>query len=117
MNLATTKRSEPSQALALLPALLVAGFGFGVGATAFHAPPAMGETAVVFAPWVGEGEALAAIIRAGGSLAGTTRLGNVTVAFAPDAGFADRIRAEGALLTLAAAVLCGTLPPTDGSSR
>lgn len=116
MESLTSHFNEPFRATALLPALLVALGGFGIGGAAFYAPPATGEMAVIFAPWVDEPQALAAIIAAGGSLAGSTRLGNIAVAYASDAGFAERIRAHGGLFTLSATALCGTLPPADGDT-
>jgi len=90
----------------LLPALLIAVLAFGGGVAANYAPPQLGQMAVVF-PWgTTEKQALGAIIAAGGSYVGPTRFGNIPVAMATDAGFAARIRAAGAMLTLAAQGLC-----------
>lgn len=110
MNGVTTLRLEPLRTVALLPAIFVAVMSFGAGAAAFYAPPATGEMAVVFAPWVDQPTAFGVITAAGGRLAGSTRLGNIIVAYASDPGFADRARAEGALFMLSATALCGTIP-------
>lgn len=79
------------------------------GSAAGYASPRSGEMGVVFAPWVSERDAIVAIIAAGGGIANSTRLSNVFVAYAPDEGFPDRVRAQGAWFTVAAHGLCGPL--------
>lgn len=93
-------------AINLLPALLIAAVALGGGLVADYAPPPAGQMAVVFPFGTGEGRVLAAIIGAGGRYVAPTRFGNIAIAFAPDAGFQNRIRAAGAWLTLAAQGLC-----------
>lgn len=74
-----------------------------------HLPPAKGELGVIFPPWMGEAEAISAIVDAGGALAGGTRFSNIIIAIAFDADFARRVRANGAWLTTAAQGLCAPL--------
>jgi hypothetical protein len=100
---------QPSR-LALLPAALVAVFALSAGAVAGYAPPATGEMAVVFPPWVDEAQGLAGILAAGGKIVGPTRFGNIVVAYGPDAGFGARVRAAGAWLVLAGTGLCSPDP-------
>ena len=95
---------------ALLPALAVAGLALGGGAVAGYAPPPEGEMAVVFAPWVTEGQALRAIIDAGGRYVGPSRFGNIVIAYGLDRGFEARVREGGAWLTVAAEGLCSPRP-------
>lgn len=95
----------------LLPALLIAGAAFGGGVVVDYAPPATGQMAVVFPFGTTEAQALGAIIAAGGRYVGPTRLDNIAVAVASDTGFAGRIRAAGAWLTLAAQGLCSPNRP------
>ncbi len=100
-----------SGALTLVPALLVAALTLGVSVAAAYAPPATGDMAVAFPPWVDETEAAAAVHRAGGRLIGPTRLGNVIVVHADDPGFAARVGTQGALFTLAAEGIFCRLSP------
>jgi hypothetical protein len=95
----------------LAPALLVACFATSTGFAAFYAPPPTGELGVVFAPWVSEVEAVAAVAAAGGRLGNPSRLPNVLVAYAADPGFDARVRSRGAWFTVAARGLCG---PVEG---
>ncbi len=91
----------------LLPAVLIAGLA-AVGATAaYYAPPETGEMAVMFAPGTDEVLAWQVVLAAGGSFVAPSRFTNVLIAYAPDPGFADRVRAAGALFTFAAQGLCG----------
>lgn len=99
----------------LLPALLLSAFVFIAAAIGAYAPPARGEMAVVFPPGTSEQRAYGAILAAGGSFVGPTHFDNIVVAFAADTGFADRVRATGALLLLAAHGLCAPTPP-EGSA-
>jgi hypothetical protein len=95
---------------ALLPAIAVALLALGGGAVAGYAPPPEGQMAVVFAPWVSEGQALRAVIDAGGRYVGPSRFGNIIVAYGLDPGFEARVRAGGAWLTVAAEGLCSPQP-------
>jgi hypothetical protein len=99
---------------ALLPALLVAVMAFAGGAASEYAPPATGQMAVVFPPWIGEVEAFELVAEAGGQLVGPSRFGNIVIAFAPDVGFAARVGQHGALFTLKATGICGPAS-TQGS--
>ena len=96
-----------------VPAILVALAALVAGSAAGYASPASGEMGVFFAPWVSTHDAITAIAAAGGGLANSTRLGNVFVAYAPDEGFVDRVRAQGAWFTVAAHGLC---EPLEGES-
>ena len=91
----------------LLPAAALATFVFAAGAVAFYAPPATGEMAVVFPFGTDQQTAYRLILAQGGRLVGGSRLANILIAYAPDAGFSARIRSAGALFTLAAHGLCG----------
>jgi len=93
--------------LALAPAVFVAGLTLAVGAASAYTPPARGEMAVVFPPWVDEVEAFGLVAEAGGQIVGPSRFGNIVIAFAPDAGFAARVAEQGALFTLKATGFCG----------
>jgi hypothetical protein len=95
----------------LLPAAAVALLALGGGAVAGYVPPPVGETAVVFAPWVSESEAFRAVLDSGGRFVGASRFDNIVIAYATDAGFGDRIRRAGAWLTVAAEGLCSPAPP------
>jgi hypothetical protein len=97
---------KSSAAGSLLPALLIALFGLGIGAYAFYAPPPRGEMAVVFAPGTSAKTAYLAILAAGGRFVAPTRLDNIAVAYAEDTDFDDRVRSFGGLFTLAAHGLC-----------
>lgn len=79
----------------------------------YHLPPKSGELGVVFPPWFDEPTAVAAIISAGGTLAGGTRFSNILIAVAPDPGFSDRVSEYGALLTTSARGLCAPLEGLD----
>ena len=111
----TDKAAHPLQApapagniwLALLPTVFVALMTFAVGAANAYAPPASGQLAVVFPPWVGEVEAFGLVAEAGGRIVGPSRFGNIVIAFAPDPGFAERIARQGALFTTQATGICG----------
>ena len=93
--------------LALLPAAFVAVSAFAAGAASTYAPPAVGEMAVVFPPWIGEVEAFELVADAGGLLVGPSRFGNIVIAVAPDTGFAARVGQRGALFTVKATGICG----------
>lgn len=94
----------------LIPALGLALLALGAGATSGYAPPATGQMAVVFAPWVSEGQALRTVLDAGGKYVGPSRFNNIVIAYALDAGFAARARTAGAWLTVAAQGLCSMAP-------
>jgi hypothetical protein len=99
----------------MLPALLLSAFVFAVVAIGTYAPPAHGEMAVVFAPGTSEQTAYYTVLAAGGRFVGPTRLDNIVVAYAADAGFAERVRVAGALFLLAAHGLCAPSLP-EGSA-
>jgi hypothetical protein len=99
--------------LALLPTIFVALMAFAVGAASAYAPPATGQLAVVFPPWVGEVEAFGLVAQAGGLIVGPSRFDNIVVAFAPDSGFAARIARLGALFTTQATGICGPAPTRE----
>ena len=107
--------SKTNGAGGLLPALLVAMFGLGLGAYATYAPPSRGEMAVVFLPGTDAKTVYLAIAAAGGRFVAPTRLENVAVAYAEDGDFYDRIRHFGGLLTLAAHGLCAPSVSRKGS--
>ena len=107
----TRESSAKATTLSLLPAAFVAILALGGGALASYAPPAEGQMAVVFAPWVSEAQGLGIIIAAGGRIVGPSRFANIDVAFATDPGFAARVRAAGAWFTFAAEGLCSPRPP------
>ena len=90
----------------MLPAVGVAIFAGIIGLVAFHTPPATGEMGVVFAPWVSQGEAMGAVVAAGGRIVDSSRLSNVIIAYAPDEGFQARVREYGAWFAVAAVGLC-----------
>ncbi len=102
----TRDRSDLLERWAAVPALLVSLFALSAGLAAGYAPPAEGQVAVVFPPWVSEGQAIGAVISAGGRFVGPTRLGSIVIAYAGDPGFGTRIRDAGAWATLAAQGLC-----------
>jgi hypothetical protein len=91
---------------AMVPAIALIAVSLVLSAAAFYAPPTQGEMAVVFPFGLSEASEYSAVLAAGGSIVGSTRLPNIIVAFAPDPGFAERIRAAGAFFTLAATGLC-----------
>lgn len=99
----------------MAPALAIALVTAAVGFASLHAPPETGEMGVVFAPWIGQSEAIAAIIAAGGRVVDSGRFGNVMIAYGPDAGFAERVRSEGAWLITAARGLCAPAAEGRGS--
>ena len=99
-------RRRENDARQMLPAVSVAAFAGIIGFAALHAPPAAGEMGVVFAPWVSQGEAMGAIVAAGGRIVDSSRLSNVVIAYAPDEGFQARIREYGAWFAVAAVGLC-----------
>lgn len=103
-------KRELGDRFALLPAIAVALLALGGGAVAGYAPPAEGQMAVVFAPWVDEGQALRTIIAAGGRYVGPSRFGNIVIAYGLDPEFDARVRAGGAWLTVAAEGLCSPQP-------
>lgn len=91
----------------LLPAIVIAVVAFVGGVIAFYSPPAEGEMAVVFPMGTAESAARGLILEAGGRFVAPTQFSNVAVVFAPDPAFAGRVRALGALFTVAARGLCG----------
>jgi hypothetical protein len=98
--------SHGSGRVGIVVAVSIALLALGMGTAVSYAPPAEGQMAVVFRPGVGEAAAFGAIVSAGGKIIGPSRFGNIVVVFAPDRGFSQRIRAAGALFTIAAQGLC-----------
>ena len=96
----------------LLPAVLLSALVVAAGTAAFYAPPAQGEMAVVFPFGTDSKTAYALILAEGGRFVSASQISNVAIAYATDTGFADRIRASGALFTLAAHGLCAPPTPT-----
>jgi hypothetical protein len=112
-------RSSPKRAdgiTALMPALGLATLTLIAGLGTVYAPPPTGEMGVMFAPWVSQPQAFAAVLAAGGRFVGGSRLPNVIVAYALDAGFGERVRAQGAWMTVAAKGLCGAIDQPDGGT-
>ena len=91
---------------AWLPALAAAVFTAAIVVVAVYWPPAQGQMAVVFLPGTSEQQAFRAVLDAGGRFVSGSRFDNVVIAYAPDAEFAARVRAQGGLFTLAAEGLC-----------
>lgn len=100
------KPRRESQTAQLLPAAAVALFTLIIAGIAVHAPPKAGEMGVVFAPWTSQGEAMGAVVAAGGRIVDSSRLSNVIVAYGLDEGFGERVRERGAWFTVAAIGLC-----------
>ncbi len=67
--------------------------------------------AVVFAPWVAAGDAMAAASDAGGRILQAGRLSNIVVVLPDDAGYAARASKRGAWLVADAATLTGCVVP------
>ena len=95
--------------------MLVSIFVFATTAVSAYAPPSEGEMAVVFPAGTSEQSAYYTILQAGGRFVGPTRLSNIVVAYGADTGFADRVRAAGALFLLAAHGLCAPQIPPGAS--
>lgn len=94
----------------LAPAAIFSALSLGIAGLAMAKPPARGEMAVVFAPFTGELAAWALVREAGGLIVSPTQISNVVIAYAPDDGFQDRVRALGALFFVSATGLCVTVP-------
>lgn len=83
-----------------------------MSAVALAAPlraPDIGQVAVVFSPLTSEETAWTLVREAGGSIVAPTRIPNIVVAYAHDAGFQARLRELGGLFFLAASGLCAPL--------
>jgi len=91
---------------ALVPAVLIALVALFTEAAVFYAPPEKGQMAVFFPPSTTESVAISAIASAGGSFVSSSRFANIVIAYAPDAGFRERIAKHGGWFTLAAEGLC-----------
>lgn len=117
MHTSATTTSTGGRLLTLVPAVLVGAMALSAGAVSAYAPPERGEMAVVFAPWVGEAEAYAAILAAGGQFSGNSRFGNIPIAFASDVAFKTRVMQHGAILVIAATGLCGPIGADTGSGQ
>jgi len=104
---------------AFIPAIALAFMTVAAVASESIQPPGRGPVAVVFAPGVDETAAWERVVSSGGLIVAPTQLSNVVVAFAPDAGFEARARAQGALLFMKASGLCSTAPtpPTTPARR
>lgn len=95
---------------AFVPALAFALMTVAAVAADAIQPAGRGPVAVVFAPGVDEMSAWQRVTASGGLIVAPTQLANVVVAFAPDADFETRARAQGALLFMKASGLCSTAP-------
>lgn len=73
--------------------------------------------AVVFAPWVGEAQAMSLVAESGGALVRTGALSFVTVAIPKAPDFAARVRSAGAWLLLDPQFLDGCFSLTPSFSR
>lgn len=78
-----------------------------IGAQQFATGSSASQLAVVFPPWFDEVASLNAIVEAGGRLAGSTRLGNILIAFSTEPDFPARASALGAWFMFDANGLCG----------
>ncbi len=95
----------------MIPALLIGAISLIIGGAAFYAPPSIGQMAVVFPFGTDQVTAYKIVLADGGSFVGGSKFQNIVIAYAPDAGFAHRVQASGALFTLAARGLCA--PATE----
>ncbi len=99
-----------------LPALAFAALAGAMSLSSVFATSDTGEMAVVFAPGVSELTAWSLLRQAGGLLVAPTALSNIVVAYAPDAGFKDRMRQLGGWFFIPAQGLCAALDPQVGPS-
>jgi hypothetical protein len=94
---------------AFLPAMVFSVFSFVFFALVTVAPPAVGETTVVFAPGTSEAEAWQRVVSSGGYVVSSTTLSNVVIAYAAEQTFASQLFLNGALSFAAAPGLCFAL--------
>lgn len=73
--------------------------------------------AVVFAPWVGEAQAMSLVAESGGALVRTGAFSFITVAIPKAPDFAARVRSAGAWILLDPQFLEGCFEPTPSSTR
>ncbi len=90
----------------MIPALFIGGISLVIGGAAFYAPPSTGQMAVIFPFGTDQVTAYKIILADGGSFVSGSKFPNIVIAYATDAGFGQRVRASGALFTLAARGLC-----------
>jgi hypothetical protein len=90
----------------LAPALIFSAVSILLVTAFMLAPQSKGQMAVAFPPFTSEETAWSIVIAAGGYAVGPTRLPNIVVAYADDAGFQQRARSLGALFFLKASGLC-----------
>ena len=110
---ANTVIKRPVRTAAFMPALAMAALTAAGGLAAQYIPPTNGQMAVVFPPFTDELTAWQRVTDAGGQIVAPSHLSNIVVAYAPDTGFAGRVRSTGALFTLAATGLCQPLSRND----
>lgn len=113
----TKVRSRPERLRDLAPAGLVALMALAVGGASAYAPPDTGDMAVVFPPWIDGASAYAAVLAAGGRLAGNSRFDNIPIANAQDVAFKARVLAGGALFIFAANGVCGPVAPSSSAGE
>ena len=99
-------RTSAGAIRAVVPALTMTILTATAVFLADYAPPKAGQMAVVFPPFTDELTAWQHVLASGGSIIAPSRFSNIVVVHAPDAGFGSRVRAAGALFTLAAKGLC-----------
>lgn len=93
----------------MLPAIAFAAISLAAAFAILNPQNAIGEVGVVFPPWASQAQVHAAVIRAGGRIAGSSRWPNAIVAYVSDPGFYARVRNQGAWFAVAASALCA--PP------
>jgi len=95
------------------PALLFSTLTVLLVSAYLLAPADRGQMAVAFPPFTSEATAWSIVRAAGGYAVAPTRLPNVVVAYAGDAGFQERARSLGALFFLNATGLCAPQPERE----
>ncbi|HWJ87232.1 MAG TPA: hypothetical protein VNS12_04080 [Pelagibacterium sp.] len=95
----------------MVPSLVFTMIAFVATFVIVHPQNTTGEVGLVFAPWVSEAEANAAVLRAGGRIAGPGRWSNAVIAYVADPDFYMRVREEGAWFSVVASALCA--PPDN----
>src|SRR3954467_5983367 len=105
--------SRPRRSVALdwivIGAFAVAGTALALRAALRPRDPQAG-VAVVFAPWTSAGDAIVRATAAGASILRLGVLPSIVVVSPSDAGYVDRVLAEGALLVIDPQVLAACAP-------
>jgi hypothetical protein len=94
-------------ALILLFATMIPAFALRTG---LRPDDPLAGVAVVFAPWIAPGEAIARAVAAGASLVRLGGLPSIVVVSPADRGYVDRVFAAGALLALDPKLLAACSP-------